>query len=186
MNLKKIGKYLQEKVEYVYFNCVFTCTYGNSWIDSVAGTSQKFIMWKGIVIWENGILEINPGSKGIEEKATLEILKLLDVEFVHALGSNNFDEVKDYYKILGIKSQIEEKERLKRALRELEEVDIIKTGRQVALDNIKKQLVLIHLFDQDEILIDNYENMFGINLNIMTTEEIDQIDLTVFTDCQPW
>ena len=43
--------------------CIYTCTYGDSWIDSVAGTTQNFIMWRGVVIWETGILEINPGSK---------------------------------------------------------------------------------------------------------------------------
>lgn len=76
--------------------------------------------------------------------------------------------------------------RLKKALEEIKNIDIVKTGRQVALDNIKKQMVLITLFDQDEKLIDNYEMMFGINLNNMTEEQINEIDLTVFTDCQPW
>lgn len=105
MDYKQIGEYLQENIDYIYFNCIYTCTYGDSWIDSLRGTSKNFIMWRGIVIWENGILEVNPGAKGIEEEVTMKIFELLETEFVHALGSNNFDEVKDYYKIKGVKFQ---------------------------------------------------------------------------------
>ena len=120
MNYKKIGEYLQENIDYIYFNCIYTCTYGDSWIDSVAGTTQNFIMWRGVVIWETGILEINPGSKGIEEKVTMKIFELLDTEFIH-IGSNNFDEVKEYYKIKGVKFQTTKLEKVE-DLDDLEEV----------------------------------------------------------------
>ena len=110
MDYKKIGEYLQENIDYIYFNCVYTCTYGDSWIDSIAGTSKNFIMWRGIVIWETGILEVNPGAKGIENEVTMKIFELLDTKFIHALGTNNFGEVKDYYEIKGVKFQSTEEE----------------------------------------------------------------------------
>lgn len=72
----------------------------------------------------------------------------------------------------------------KNLLKEIQEVEIVKTGKQVAKDNIKKQLVLINLYEQDEILINHYWTHFGINLNSMSQEEIDKIDLTSI--CEGW
>lgn len=178
IDLEKIGKFLQTNVENLYFNCVFTCKYGSNYV-GVAGTERRFIMWRSIIIWETGILEINPISPvgSIEEEAIKEIFNLLDVKFIH-LGSNEFDEVKEYYKIIDIK----EVKRLEKLLEEIKEVEIIKTAKQVAKDNIRQQIVLINLFEQDEVLIDEYERLFGLNLNCMTEEEINCIDLTTLSD----
>lgn len=80
------------------------------------------------------------------------------------------------------KQKIDEIYKLRKALEELSKIEIIKTGKQVAKDNIKKQIVLINLFEQDEVLIDEYERLFGLNLDIMTEEEINSIELSVLED----
>lgn len=74
---------------------------------------------------------------------------------------------------------------LQNLLKQIQECEPVKTGKQVAKDNIRQQIVLINLYEQDEVLIDGYEKLFGLNLDIMTEEEINSIDLTTLVDARP-
>lgn len=193
MDYIKVGEYLQKNIDYIYFNCVYTCTYGDSWIDSVAGTSKKFIMWKGIIIWEHGILEVNPRAEGIEKEVTMKIFELLDVDFVHALGSNNFDEVKDYYKIKGVKFQSTEEEII-----EIEEVEDLDDLEEVTDDDFGEiepipedddleyiiSLQIRNKYIEIEKRIGKYpesdtENywMVGVNLNTLKEEKLQSLSI---------
>lgn len=193
MDYKKIGEYLQENIDYIYFNCVYTCTYGDGWIDSIAGTSKNFIMWKGIVIWETGILEVNPGAEGNEKEVTMKIFELLDTEFVHALGSNNFDEVKDYYKIKGIKFQSTEEEIIEieevEDLDDLEEVTDDDFGEiePVPEDDDLRYIINLQIRNKNieiekrvgkypESNTENYW-MIGIDLNTLKEEELQSLSI---------
>lgn len=101
---KEVGKFLEENIDYIYFNCEYSCTFGESYTERVRGKTIKFIMWRDIIITENLMLEINSGGhKGIEIDVINQIFELLETEFNHALGTNTFDQVKDSYKIKGIK-----------------------------------------------------------------------------------
>lgn len=188
MDYKKIGKHLQDEIEDLYFNCVFTCTHGESWISSIAGTSNNFIMWRGIVIWDSGILEINPGCKGIEEEVTLQILDLLDVEFVHALGTNKFGEVKDYYKIKGIKFVERYEEEVIEDDDDYELVEIPEEyGELEPIEDDLEYIISCQIKNKNiEILntIKKYpesetENywMIGIDINKLTEEELQSLSI---------
>ena len=154
MNFKELGKYLQEHVEYIYFNCVFTCTYGDSWVESCRGKSRQFIMWKDIIIWESGILEINPGVNPdtAEGRVLTKIFELLDVEFIHALGTNEFDKIKDYYKIKGIKFQ---------DIQESGEIEIIEE-----IDDLEEleEVVDEEIIDTEEVEDDDLDYIIRMNL----------------------
>lgn len=76
---------------------------------------------------------------------------------------------------------------LRKALRELEKIDIIETAMTVVNRQIKEKMEEINNNSiHDKTLIDTYKSFFKINLESMTEEEIDCIELTVYTDCQPW
>ena len=77
---------------------------------------------------------------------------------------------------------------LRKALEELrDDVDIIETAKSVVNKQITEKMIEINKnkYD-DQILIDSYKSLYKIDLELMTQEEIDCIDLTVYTDCQPW
>lgn len=189
MDYKEIGEYLQKNIDYIYFNCIYTCTYGDSWVDSIRGTSRNFIMWKGIIIWENGILEVNPGAKGIEEEVTMKVFELLETEFVHALGGNNFDEVKDYYEIKGVKFQ---KEKIEvEEVTDIEELELIPEedegededededdleyiiNLQIKNKNIKIEQTIGKYPESDT---ENYW-MIGIDINNMSESELQSLSI---------
>ena len=101
LDLKKIGNYLSNEIEGLYFQGIFTFTYGDTYIEGIKGKTLKFIMWREVIIWENGVLEVPSGSRNEFEKDVIkQIFKLLDTELICALSTNEFDKVKDCYSII--------------------------------------------------------------------------------------
>ena len=98
-------------------------------------------------------------------------------ELKHEIFMDIHEKIEFHRKMYLIEKEMEIEE-LERQLKEIKECFPVKTGKQVAKDNIRKQIVLINLFDQDEVLIEQYERLFGIDLENMTEEEINNIDLS--------
>lgn len=153
MDFIEIGKYLQKHIEDIYFSCIFTCEYGDSYIKSVRGTTRKCIMWRSIIIWETGIIEFEPGTKDkIESKVIYQIFELLDLKFFHALGTNEFDQIKDYYKINGVKFQLPDEDG---QIEVIEEIDDLEELEEITDEEI---------INTEEIEGDDLEYIIRMNL----------------------
>lgn len=100
INWKEIIEYLENNIDNLYFGVECTCQYGDSYINK--GETYKFVMWKGITITEYNVLSIRLDKNPIQKKVLDEIFNLLEVEFFH-IGSDEFDEVREFYHIKGIK-----------------------------------------------------------------------------------
>lgn len=77
---------------------------------------------------------------------------------------------------------------LRKALKELKEVDIIETAKSVVNKQIRKNIEEIEEAGMayDQLTIDTYKSFFEVDLTQMTEEQINNIDLTAYTDCVPW
>lgn len=105
MDYKEIAKYLQENIEGLYFSVELTCTYGDTYIDRLVGKQFNFVMWRSIVITDANMLCICPfPNSEYEENILNQVFELLETEFFH-IGSDEFDNTKEFYKIIGIKNK---------------------------------------------------------------------------------
>lgn len=77
---------------------------------------------------------------------------------------------------------------LRKTLEELREVDIIETAKSVVNKQIRKNIEEIEKAGMayDQLTIDAYKSLFEVDLTQMTEEQINNIDLTAYTDCVPW
>lgn len=99
---KEIVNFVEENIDEIYFGVECTCTYGDTYVENVRGKSYKFVMWRDIIITDSNILSV-PGCNidPIEEKVIEELFEKLDIKFVH-VGTDEYDKVRDFYKIKGI------------------------------------------------------------------------------------
>lgn len=119
MNYKEIGRYLQENIKGIYFGVELTCKYGKTY--SCSGEEYKFIMWRNVIITEYNVLSIEAGSLNeYENNIIKQIFKLLKTEFFH-VGSDEFDNTREYYKIITPEEEIKE---LSNALDDLKNSEI--------------------------------------------------------------
>lgn len=103
MDYKEIGKYLQSKIEGLYFGVELTCKYGETYVNE--GEEFKFIMWRNIIITEYNVLSISAGTTSkYEDDIVKQIFELLETEFFH-VGSDEFDNTKEFYKIISKKEE---------------------------------------------------------------------------------
>lgn len=101
-NYKEIVKYIEENVKDIHFGGECTYTYGDSYIESVRGTSFKFVMWRDIIITEGNVLSIIPHDYDqVQNEVLSQLFKILNTEFFH-VGSDEFDHCREFYKIKGI------------------------------------------------------------------------------------
>lgn len=141
---------------------------------------EKFV--KSSLIWSEEQFMDPYNNEGLEE-IQKEMFKNIVETYEEVKNQIIRDLIRETRELNKINQKISrEISKYKYLLKQIQEAEIIRSGKQVAKDNIKQQLVLINLYEQDEILIDNYWTHFGINLSSMSQEEIDKIDLTSLCD----
>ncbi len=163
MDYKEIAKYLQENIEGLYFGVELTCKYGDTYMEDIRGEKFNFVMWRSVIITDSNVLSVSAGTKNnYEEKIVREIFKLLKTEFFH-VGTDEFDEVREFYKIEGVA-----KDFYQDLLYKVEEIEIIPYERDTPIILISDTQYDIYdwYFDADpenslDIDRENYEIKYG-------------------------
>ena len=99
---KDVINFIEKNIDEIHFGVECSCTYGDSYVESVRGQQYKFVMWRSIIITDSRILSVSgDNTNPIEDKVIKELFDKLDTEFIH-VGSDEYDNVREFYKIKGI------------------------------------------------------------------------------------
>lgn len=103
-DFRKVAKWLQKKIEDLYFGCECSCTYGETYLHK--GETYKFVMFRNIMITEGLGISIIVGNREdpTSDKIWKEINKLLKL-CILSVDFDDFDNLREFHKIIGVKSQ---------------------------------------------------------------------------------